>query len=193
MTAPTREQRDQWRRDALGLHLGMLVAKPAERILALLDALDAAEERAEEVEGRLADFLCSVTGGRLSKTGYSVATMVQETEADFDRYYGEELAEAQAEIEAAEKRLAGELRMRVGVERVLDRVLGTEPEDGAGEGLAADVALAVELAWDRALDHAWQLNDPAYTVITDTESIHPILTRADIDQAKSENPYRSRS
>lgn len=46
-------------------------------------------------------------------------------------------------------------------------------------------------AWDEALDHVWELNDPAYTVITDTDSIHPIVTRSDVEQAKQENPYRA--
>lgn len=39
-------------------------------------------------------------------------------------------------------------RRRAEVEQILDRVLGTEEEDGAGEGLVADVLLAVQKAWD---------------------------------------------
>lgn len=45
-------------------------------------------------------------------------------------------------------------------------------------------------AWDEALTHVWALNDPAYTILTDTESIHPLLTRNDVEQGRRENPYR---
>lgn len=54
----------------------------------------------------------------------------------------------------------------------------------------ARAAQAGAEAWDEALTYAWAFNDPAYTILTDTESIHPLLTRNDIEQARQENPYR---
>lgn len=42
-----------------------------------------------------------------------------------------------------------EVLRRVAVDRILDRVLGENEEDGAGSGLVADVALAVKEAWDQ--------------------------------------------
>lgn len=48
------------------------------------------------------------------------------------------------------------MRIRMDVESVLDKALGTEVEDGAGEGLAADVALLAErAAASEASRQAW--------------------------------------
>lgn len=64
---------------------------------------------------------------------------------------------------------------------------------GAGalaEALLPTVRALMAQAWDEALTHAWALNDPAYTTLTDTESIYPLLTHNDIEQARRENPHR---
>lgn len=54
-------------------------------------------ERLVGVERRLSELLCDLTGGRLSKTGYDVRTMVGEVEDVFERYAEEDRAELQAE------------------------------------------------------------------------------------------------
>lgn len=61
-------------------------------------------------------------------------------------------------------------------------------DESAYTALEAQALMA--RAWDEALRHVWELNDPAYTILTDTESIHPLLTRNDVDQALRQNPYR---
>jgi hypothetical protein len=57
------------------------------------------------------------------------------------------------------------------------------------EALADAVSPVMAKVWDEALDHVWQLNDPAYTVV-DTPSARAILTQGDVAQAFRENPYR---
>lgn len=59
-------------------------------------------------------------------------------------------------------------------------------------GSAPSVVLADHDAavWDEALDHVWQLNDPAYTVVGPGLGDKPVVTEADIRQARAENPYR---
>lgn len=48
-------------------------------------ALARAENERDEVAGRLSELLCDLTGGRLSKPGYDVATMAQAVEEHFER------------------------------------------------------------------------------------------------------------
>jgi hypothetical protein len=50
VTDVTPEQRTEWRTDAKTLHLGLSMRTPADRILWLLDALDAAEARVAAAE-----------------------------------------------------------------------------------------------------------------------------------------------
>ena len=56
-------------------------------------------ERLADVEQRLCLLLCELTGNRLSKSNYSVQTMVTEVDAAFDRSYESEHAEMLAELD----------------------------------------------------------------------------------------------
>ena len=60
------------------------------------------------------------------------------------------LAQEAVEEDARKYRVWWEqaMRLRSEVERILDRVLGDEEEDGAGAGLVGDVLLAIQKAWD---------------------------------------------
>lgn len=51
------------------------------------------------------------------------------------------------------------------------------------------VEVTAEQAWVSALEHVWELNDPAYSILPDTASRLPLVTEADVRQAKAENPY----
>lgn len=70
-----------------------------------------------------------------------------------------------------------------------------------GEGdcrcLVREIRHYAATAWDEALDHAWALNDPAYTILAavdpardESEAYLPLLTRGDIEHARRDNPYR---
>lgn len=68
-----------------------------------------------------------------------------------------------------------------------------EREGWGGEAfdrwLAQHDAETAARAWNEALDHVWELNDPAYTVVH-TSSQYPVVTWADVLQSRAENPYR---
>lgn len=59
-----------------------------------------------------------------------------------------DLAAAEAQRDQFEDWWTKAEHLRMDVEKVLDAVLGTEEEDGAGAGLVADVRLALAKAWD---------------------------------------------
>lgn len=46
-----------------------------------------------------------------------------------------------------------------------------------------------ERAWEAALDHVWELSDPAWTVVAGTAASTPVVTEFDVNQAKRDNPY----
>lgn len=52
------------------------------------------------------------------------------------------------------------------------------------------LAEAKAAAWDEAIDHAWELSDPASAVV-DTSDLKPVCTESDMQQAKRENPHRT--
>ena len=62
---------------------------------------DHAEAERDDLEERLAGYLCDSTGGLLSKTGYDVRTMVTHTEDYYDKVHAEARKEAEAERDAA--------------------------------------------------------------------------------------------
>ena len=64
-------------------------------------------------------------------------------------------------------------RRRAEVERILDRVLGTEESDGAGAGLVADVLLAIQKAWDRGF--ASGVSAPANRALGLGNPVNPYL------------------
>lgn len=91
--------------------LGRSIRRETDRDMALLlslaDALEAAEQRAveaererDDLESRLADYLCDSTGGLLSKTGYDVRTMVAHTEDYYAKLHAEERADVESERDA---------------------------------------------------------------------------------------------
>lgn len=55
---------------------------------------DAAEAARDDVEGRLSELLCTLTDGKLSKTNYTVGTMVQAVEESFAKYARDEASES---------------------------------------------------------------------------------------------------
>jgi len=59
--------------------------------------------------------------------------------------------------------------------------------DGEGEDVRILNAVLADV-WNAALDHAWKLNDPASSIIMLPD--RPLLTEADIRQARFENPYK---
>ena len=63
---------------------------------------EAAGAERDEIAGRLSDLLCDLTGGRLSKTGYSVATMRQAIEEAFEADHQAEVADLRAKVERVE-------------------------------------------------------------------------------------------
>ena len=95
---------------------------------ALADALtavsaerDAVIVERDDLEDRLAAYLCDSTGGRLSKTGYDVRTMVQHTEEYYDGLHSEELRRADAWADRLHKAITEALAERMNVEA--DRIL----------------------------------------------------------------------
>lgn len=70
-------------------------------IVGLVDALESATRELDDLEERLAGYLCDSTGGLLSKTGYDVRTMVAHTEDYYDKVHAEARKEVEAERDAA--------------------------------------------------------------------------------------------
>jgi hypothetical protein len=92
--------------------------------------------------GRLAEIRERIRYGRPSGLGSYGAMTSDLYQAEDDR--ASLLAEVDRLTAELDFERASALRVRADVERVLDGVLGTEEEDGAGEGLAGDVALFAE-------------------------------------------------
>lgn len=63
------------------------------------------EQERDEIAGRLSNLLCDLTGGLLSKTGYSVRDMVAAIESEFEKVTRQEITAALDEIE---KRIEGQ-------------------------------------------------------------------------------------
>lgn len=117
-------------------------AEAVERIVA--ERVRVVEGERDDIADRLSALLCDLTGGRMSKTGYSVSTMIQAVEAEFEKHATEDtaalvaehqwnalerareadLATARAEsAEAAhEAEKAAHERLRAGVERIAARL-----------------------------------------------------------------------
>ena len=70
----------------------------------MLTLLDAAAER-DEIAGRLAHLLCDLTGGRMSKTSYSVPVMVQEIEQYLSECHESDLKDERDALAAAVERV----------------------------------------------------------------------------------------
>ena len=95
----------------------------------LADALESVAAERDDLETRLAELLCELTDGRMSKTGYDVPTMVREVEATFERAAQAEIQEAVAERDewkAAAKRATERWAGRIG--RGIVAVQSGEPE-----------------------------------------------------------------
>lgn len=75
------------------------------------------------------------------------------------------MSEQTAEKGAADYRAMYEasMRRRAAIEELLDVVLGEDEHDGAGEGIVADVHLALAVAWDQGAQARAQA-DPATSV-----------------------------
>ena len=77
----------------------------AQLLRELADALESVATERDDLEGRLAELLCELTDGRMSKTGYDVKTMVHEIEATFNQAVQEDLGNAWNEaVHAREER-----------------------------------------------------------------------------------------
>lgn len=61
-----------------------------------------AEQERDDLEERLSGFLCEMTGGKLSKTGYDVRTMVMHAEEENQRWVDAAVKEAEERAEKAE-------------------------------------------------------------------------------------------
>ena len=128
----------------------------------------------DEIADRLSVVLCDLTGGKLSKTGYSAQTMIQAVEEEFEE-----------RTEAAEAALAG---LVAEVESLAEASL----QDGRGGAWVHDV-------WFRALitaDHAAALRarealawDDAVTEGFDGGWLHDAAR----DDLLARNPYRADS
>lgn len=88
-----------------------LIAAAVNALPALLDEIERGRELRGRVEAerddlalRLSALLCDLTGGLMSKTGYSVATMVQAVEAEFEKHATDEMVEMAAQRDRAERR-----------------------------------------------------------------------------------------
>lgn len=109
-------------RDDMYANVKPLVSRLADALTAVSAERDAAIVERDDLEDRLAAYLCDSTGGRLSKTGYDVRTMVQHTEEYYDRVHGEELDR----IEADRDRLHKAITEALAFESVLPAI-ATEP------------------------------------------------------------------
>lgn len=88
----------------------------------LMARAERAEAERDDLELRLAEYLCDSTGGKLSKTGYTARTMIQHTEEYYAELHEAQLAEARARAERAEKAI----RAALAFEAVLPAI-ATEP------------------------------------------------------------------
>ena len=88
----------RWGRSVNGRPMGTVMRD-------LADALESLAAERDDLEARLAELLCELTDGRMSKTGYDVKTMVDEVEATFDQAVQEDISNAWNEaVHAREER-----------------------------------------------------------------------------------------
>ena len=98
---------------------------------ALLARVRELEAERDDLESRLADFLCEVTGGLLSKTGYDARTMIQCTDEYYERRAKEEHDEHCDKTESLEAERDSALSTIAKVREILesDELDGWEHDD----------------------------------------------------------------
>lgn len=100
----------------------------------------------DDLEERLAGYLCDSTGGLLSKTGYDVRTMVTHTEEYYDKVHAEARKEAEDERDAA---LAAVERVRAEADAYAEQPDVMEPCGAVAQALRTALDGAPEPEWGR--------------------------------------------
>lgn len=94
------------------------------------------EAERDDLADRLSALLCDLTGGLMSKTGYSASTMIQAVEAEFEKHQTAEMVDAIARAESAE---AAHAELVAGIEGLATKVKTEADEQWTAHSEAADM------------------------------------------------------